>query len=202
MPDSNDIVFTSYGLNVRNTFEGLMSFFGADTLTQEAVFEFFTAWWTTYSVIAMIFSAIFTVGYIYSIIRNNQMSAIEQEKYIHAQERLYNELYRDEAESNTRLADLNAHIESDNPNEWKVAIIEADIILEEALDKAGFIGDTVGEKLKSATTTTLPSVQDAWDAHIIRNKVAHAGADFVLTHKIAREAITKYKKVFAELGAL
>ncbi len=202
MPDSNDIVFTSYGLNIRNSIEGVLNFFGADTLTQEAIFAFFNSWWTTYSVIAMLFSGIFTIGYIYSIIRNNQMSAIEQEKYIHAQERLYNQLYRDDDEKNTRLADLEAHIESDNPNEWKIAIIEADIILEEGLEKAGFVGNTVGEKLKNATATTLPSVRDAWDAHMIRNKVAHAGADFVLTHKLAREAITKYKKVFAELGAL
>jgi hypothetical protein len=35
---------------------------------------------------------------------------------------------------------------------------------------------------------------------MVRNKIAHAGADFILTQKIARETIMQYERVFKELG--
>ena len=45
------------------------------------------------------------------------------------------------------------------------------------------------------------TLDDAWQAHKVRNQIAHAGADFVLTQKITRETIMMYKRVFEELGA-
>ena len=95
---------------------------------------------------------------------------------------------------------MTTHIQSVNPNDWRLAIIEADIMLEEALDEIGLAGNTIGEKLKGASTQQLRSLDDAWKAHRVRNEIAHAGADFVLTQRIAQETINQYQRVFLELG--
>jgi len=103
---------------------------------------------------------------------------------------------------NTRWEEIQRHAASENPNDWRLAIIEADILLEEALEKAGFVGASVGDRLKSASGTSYQTIQDAWDAHKIRNQIAHTGSDFVLTKKIAQEAIIKFERVFQEFGVI
>jgi len=94
------------------------------------------------------------------------------------------------------------HTASDNPNDWKLAIIEADIILDEALKKAGFGGGSLGERLRSISPAQLPSLDDAWQAHKVRNQIAHGGADFILTKRLAEDTIKQYRRVFTDLGIL
>ena len=103
---------------------------------------------------------------------------------------------------NQRWADIEKRLEISNPSEWRVAIIEADILLGEVLDGAGYVGATIGEQLKSANPNNFGTVEVAWQAHRVRNEIAHASSDFVLTHKLARETITQYKRVFNEFGAI
>lgn len=91
---------------------------------------------------------------------------------------------------------------SDNPSEWRLAIIEADIYLDRVLDSQGFYGETLGDKLKKITETRLPSVQLAWAAHKVRNDIAHIGAEFVLTMPETRRIISYYEIVFRELGVI
>ena len=55
------------------------------------------------------------------------------------------------------------HISSDNPNDWKQAIIEADIILEDLLNRMGYSGDSIGDKLKKVATGDMKSLNEAWD---------------------------------------
>ncbi|MEZ4200307.1 MAG: hypothetical protein R3B69_01740 [Candidatus Paceibacterota bacterium] len=49
---------------------------------------------------------------------------------------------------------------------------------------------------------TFQTLDQAWAAHLVRNKVAHAGSDFILTKKLAQETVTQYKMVFEELGVV
>lgn len=89
------------------------------------------------------------------------------------------------------------HIDSPNQNDWKQAIIEADMILDSILTTMGYRGESVGEKLKRVATGDFQSVQDAWDAHKVRNDIAHTPG-FELTHHDAKHTINMYRKVFEE----
>jgi len=94
------------------------------------------------------------------------------------------------------------HIESladsMNPNDWRTAIIEADILLEDTLTKRGYTGDGVGEKLKSIDPSELSTLQNAWEAHKVRNQIAHQGSAFALSETLARRTIAHYASVFRE----
>lgn len=97
-----------------------------------------------------------------------------------------------------RWENVTTHIESPNQNDWRTAIMEADIILDDILTKIGYQGDSVGEKLKRANVTEFASLNDAWEAHKVRNLIAHQGTSFVMTHEEAKRIIGLYKRVFQE----
>jgi hypothetical protein len=90
------------------------------------------------------------------------------------------------------------HIDSDDANKWKLAILESDIILSELLDNLHLSGEGVGEKLKSVETSDFNHIEEAWEAHKIRNAIAHQGSDFLLTQKEAKRVIKLYESVFEE----
>ena len=89
-------------------------------------------------------------------------------------------------------------IASSDPNKWKLAIIEADIILNDLLNKLPLPGEGIGEKLKAVERSDFDHLDQAWEAHKIRNAIAHGGSDFLLTQREAQRVIGLYKEVFNE----
>jgi hypothetical protein len=144
-------------------------------------------------VISNVLSAFFIVAIIYSGVN---IVRIDTEW----RKQLYPEPPGPEPETprNSRWDMVTAHIGSDNPSEWRLAILEADIILDELLDRLGYVGDTIGDKLKNANVQKFRTLDNAWEAHKIRNAIAHEGSDFVLTQREARRIVTLYETVFRE----
>lgn len=180
----------------------LQAIFGSDGVfagvSQDSVISFLNGAWSFYVILAYAVSFIFLVLYIYASIEGDKYSDIEHDLISCTRRSL---CWKCRAVSNQiSFAELQAHLDSENPNDWKLAIIEADIILDDTLKRQGYAGPTLADRLKSISPESLHSIRDAWDAHMIRNKIAHAGADFVLTQKIARETIMRYERVFKELG--
>ena len=177
-------------------------FFGADGMIGAFSLGNLLNWlsllWNVYAIIAYIFSFFFLLIYIYASIQKDKLEDFIHEE-IHAAEHAF-AMQHGGGHATDRFAELQSHTESSNPNDWKLAIIEADILLDDLLKQRGYAGISLGDRLKSISPSVLHSLDDAWQAHKVRNQIAHAGADFVLTQKIARETIMMYKRVFAELG--
>ena len=200
MPDSNDIVFNNYGLDLVTLFtRGLTALFSGE-INPDGIMGWLASVWEVYSIIAFLLSFLFILGIIYSYIRFNQLSEIENNRLLEM-ERMWEEVYGDKA-GHSDWQQIQRHIGSENPNDWRLAIIEADIMLDRTLKDAGYAGNSVGERLKSASPLQFTTLQDAWDAHVVRNKIAHEGSDFLLTHRVAKEVIVKYQRVFSEFGVL
>lgn len=188
----------AYGLDISSLIQNIVSFF-SDADPQNFL-STLSNWWEIWSIVAFILSAIFLFGFIYSKIRFDQLSEIETELF--RQEDIAFQNKNVSKEGGGRLADIRNNIDSENPNDWKQAIIEADVLLSSVLVEAGYIGDTLGEQLKSANSNTFQTIQDAWSAHKIRNQIAHGGSDFILTKKIAVETINQYQRVFTEFKVI
>lgn len=101
-------------------------------------------------------------------------------------------------EPNKKWLKVVEHVSSSNPSDWRLAILEADILLNEVLDKMGYHGVTIGEKLKSVERSDFDHLNDAWEAHKTRNMIAHEGSDFRLSQSEAKAVIAKYERVFKE----
>ncbi len=96
-----------------------------------------------------------------------------------------------------RWENATRHVESDNPNDWKQGIIEADIILDDLLTKLGYKGESIGDKLKRVNPGDMKSLNEAWEAHKVRNQIAHEPG-FALNQIEAKRVIGMYRKVFEE----
>jgi hypothetical protein len=56
-------------------------------------------------------------------------------------------------------------------------------------------------RLKKVSTAQLPNVDDVWQAHKLRNRIAHE-ADFALKRDLAERALTVYEQALEHLGVL
>lgn len=167
-------------------------------LSSSGIITVLSILWGIFVFFSFVISITMLALYAYASTRRWQYYALG-DKELRDAEDLYDELYRG-VKKNSRMDDVFMHIESDNPNDWKLAIIEADIILDDLLQQRGFAGNSLGERLKSVSPAQLNTLNDAWEAHKIRNRIAHDGADFVLTHRLAQDTINAYRRVFGELG--
>lgn len=99
---------------------------------------------------------------------------------------------------NKRWAHVQSLIASHNPTDWKMAILEADVMLEDMTRALGLPGDTLADRLKSVEPSDFLTLQKAWEAHKIRNQIAHQGSNFALEHRQAILTIRLYEEVFHE----
>jgi len=103
-----------------------------------------------------------------------------------------------EEKKNRRWERVETHINSQNPSDWKFAILEADIILDELLTTMGYRGETMADKLRGVEKSDFQTIDLAWEGHKVRNSIAHEGADFLVTEREARRVIALYKAIFDE----
>ena len=140
-----------------------------------AVLDFLGTLWNVYVVLALLFSLFLLVLYAYASMMRWYYYG-QSDDQLREAESLYDAQFRGVAK-NSRLDDIQGHIESDNPNDWKLAIIEADIILDGLLKERGYAGNTLGERLRSISPNQLASLQDAECITFVQ--IAHEGPDFV-----------------------
>ncbi|MBU6500314.1 MAG: hypothetical protein KGJ89_00590 [Patescibacteria group bacterium] len=96
---------------------------------------------------------------------------------------------------------IKTHFFAGDDNSLKLALIEADNVLDEALRLAGFRGDNLGERLKQIEESQLANIQEVWEAHKLRNRLVHE-TDFKLNRNIAEKALTIYEETLKDLGLL
>jgi hypothetical protein len=93
-----------------------------------------------------------------------------------------------------------SHVNSQNPAEWRLSILEADVLLDDMVQSLGFHGETLGDRLKSAPKGDFKTIDLAWEAHKIRNAIAHEGSDFLLSQRESKRVISLYETVFKEFS--
>jgi hypothetical protein len=92
-------------------------------------------------------------------------------------------------------------LESDNPADWKLAIIEAESLLEGVLARMGFGGESFGERLKKIKEEQMPGLNNVIQAHQVRNNIVH-DPDYRLDIGEASKALAAYEKALKELDVL
>ncbi len=100
----------------------------------------------------------------------------------------------------TRWMAIEQSLERDSAMSHRMTIIDADKLVDQALKDKGFRGQTMGERLKSAKTA-LPHRDNIWQAHKLRNQVAHE-PDAKVSYDQARRALAQFKQTLKDLGAI
>jgi hypothetical protein len=104
----------------------------------------------------------------------------------------------DDSPQHARWKHIQSLMASPNPNDWRQAIIEADILLGDVLTRQGYHAVSIGEQLKQIEPSDMDTLNDAWEAHKVRNEIAHQGSAYPLSELIARRTIARYENVFRE----
>ena len=100
-----------------------------------------------------------------------------------------------------RWAEIMDHMGSERETEWKLAVIEADNLINDILAKSGFPGDTMGERLTGMRHEQLSALSGVWKAHLLRNRIVHE-TDFSPRYQEIHEALKYYRAALEELGVM
>ena len=99
-----------------------------------------------------------------------------------------------------RWQNIEALLDRDDELSYKLAILEADKLLDHVLKSMGTGGTNLGERIK-LMSYKYPKLRNVWPAHIMRNKIAHE-ASYHVGKGSVRNAISQFKQALRELGTL
>lgn len=89
---------------------------------------------------------------------------------------------------------------SEDSNQWKLAVLEADKILDEILKMSGYLGN-INDKLDLITPAQLANIEDVLAAHRFRNQIAQ-DPSLEISRETAFQAVEIYRKAFVELNLI
>jgi hypothetical protein len=160
-----------------------------------------TNFWVLVTVLAYILSIVLIGMLVYYSLRLHQIVDDDAPHYA-----TISKQQADAVIEHSRWTHIRSLIESPQESDWRQAIIEADIMLDELLTKLGYVGAGVGDKLKLARETRgahhFQTLDEAWAAHLVRNEIAHKGSEYKLSDQLAYRTISHYENVFREFNEI
>ena len=151
--------------------------------------------WAVLVSISVLITLLLLAAIIYCIVRILQVRHTEE---LRVRAAAHSVAAKDVPKTQLRWNRIREQIASEDEQQWRLAILEADIMLNELLDILGYKGETMADKLKSVERGDFKSIDLAWEAHRVRNAIAHQGTMQELTSREARRVIGMYEQVFKE----
>jgi len=152
-------------------------------------------WWSLFIPLSIFISLLFITGIIYSVTRILRIRESERTAWIVEEHPI---AANEPSKAQLRWNKIVEHANTEHPNDWRQAIIEADIMLDELLTVQGYHGDTVGDKMKQVEKGDFNTIDLAWDAHKVRNRIAHEGSEHDLNAREVRRVVSLYEQVLHE----
>src|SRR3989338_6754732 len=94
-----------------------------------------------------------------------------------------------------RWKNVIGRLETASEEEYKLAVIESDNMLDESLQRIGFAGETLADRLEKVTVAIVPNLQEVKEANRIRNNIVH-DPSYRLTLSEAKRIIEIYQATF------
>ncbi|MEK7650025.1 MAG: hypothetical protein AAB367_03680 [Patescibacteria group bacterium] len=167
--------------------------FGVESFFANAFWRSFILW---IKIIAGTLSLVFAVGIAYVLV---QLATFRKKEVIETAPTIESQpqggLYIYE------WTKVKAGLENASDADAALLIIEADSLADRILKDMKLPGETMGERLQALGEQRFESIDDLWEAHKLRNQIAHEGAKGI-TYGDAVWALEKYEKAFSRLGVI
>jgi len=99
-----------------------------------------------------------------------------------------------------KMEEVKGFLKSDSSLSWRMAVIEADKLMDSALKRTFTRGETMGERLKVAVFKN-PKIRKVWEAHSLRNDLVHE-SDRRITRSEAERAVKLFEEGMKDLKIL
>lgn len=100
----------------------------------------------------------------------------------------------------TRWLKIENGLLKDDPRTYSISVINADKLLDRALNEMCLPGKTMGDRLKRIDER-FERPNAVWSAHKLRNCIAHEH-DFEIDYGQAHRALAAYRQALKDLGAI
>jgi hypothetical protein len=95
---------------------------------------------------------------------------------------------------------IEQEVDPGNVPSYQLALLNADKLLDKALQARGIKGQTMGERMKSYNSQ-WSNANNIWNAHKVRNKLAHE-PNFQVSLDTTRRVLAVYKQALKDVGAI
>ncbi len=103
-------------------------------------------------------------------------------------------------EYQTRWLKIENNLVKGDPRTYSMAVINADKLLDKALQEMGVSGKTMGERMKRIGNH-FSELNRVWYAHKLRNQIAHE-EDFEISYAETSKALAAFRQALKDLGAI
>ena len=155
-----------------------------------------SAVWNVVTILGFVVSLLALMVLVFATVRIYQIRR--------AEEHLYEDIEFEEADrqvDRSRWQHVVSLVESPHEKDWRQAVIEADIMLDEILTEQHYEGNTVADKLAKVDPVRFKTLNEACEAHNVRNQMA-AAPEVSLRDEVAYRAIKHYEAVFREFDTI
>ncbi|MBI4087910.1 hypothetical protein HY418_00815 [Candidatus Kaiserbacteria bacterium] len=151
--------------------------------------------WSVFVAVSLFISLLLAALIIYCIVRIFQIRYRERLAFEAAAQTVS---AQDIPRTQLRWQRIIDQMQTDDEQGWRLAVLEADIMLNELLDTLGYKGETMGDKMKQVERSDFHTIDQAWEAHAFRNRIAHETAHLRLDKSEVEHAIGLYRRVLRE----
>ncbi|MEF8847136.1 MAG: hypothetical protein V5A57_01755 [Candidatus Paceibacterota bacterium] len=96
---------------------------------------------------------------------------------------------------------INRYAESDSVSKQKLAVMEAENLLDKTLKRLGYEGDNIEERLEQVPKGKIGNLNEIKIAHELRNDIAY-DPDYQLQKEEVKEALGIYEKALQDLEVI
>lgn len=100
----------------------------------------------------------------------------------------------------TRWMTIEQQLKRDEISSYSMCVLNADKLLDHALEERGIQGATMADRMKHMQTK-WSNANNVWSAHKLRNRIAH-DADVRVDYNGARQALGSFKQALKDIGAI
>ena len=153
-------------------------------------------WW-----LSGIVTVLSVIGIVYTLIRLHQIGKAQNKAYSTPGVGSFVQSEEELSHKNERWEHIESLVASENPADWRLAVLEADILLDRLVAAMyPTAGTNLGERMRVIEPSDFLTLDKAWEAHKVRNMIAHEGSDFILTQREARRVVGLFGEVFREFS--
>lgn len=187
------MIGSDYSLNLEYLFYRLYHLFDGGLAVDGAILAPFLNLWFWLRVVSIPLTVALTIVVIHL---TRKIIALRHEERMELR-RVLEATREEKPKLNPAWQKVLTYMASANPDEWRLAIIEADNLLDQLVQTMNYAGESLGERLKNIEPSDFATLNDAWEGHKVRNRIAHESG-YLPTENEARRAIANYRRVFEE----